>query len=50
MFKSDIEIAEECKKENIENIAKSLDINEEYLEMYGKYKAKINLNIFRELL
>ena len=49
MFKSDIEIAEECKKENIENIAKSLDINEEYLEMYGKYKAKINLNIFREL-
>ncbi len=49
MFKSDIEIAEECKKENILNIAKSLSINEDYLEMYGKYKAKINLDIFKEL-
>lgn len=49
MFKSDIEIAEECKKENILNVAKSLSINEDYLEMYGKYKAKINLDIFKEL-
>lgn len=49
MFKSDIEIAGECKKENIVNIAKSLDVSEEYLELYGKYKAKINLDIFKEL-
>jgi len=49
MFKSDIEIASECKMELIDTIAKKLDINNEYLEMYGKYKAKINLDIMNEL-
>jgi len=49
MFKSDIEIASECKMQRIESIAKSLNIKEEYLEVYGKYKAKINLDIFKNL-
>lgn len=49
MFKSDIEIASECKMKNIKDIANSLNISDEYLEMYGKYKAKINLNILRDI-
>ena len=49
MFKTDIEIARECKMEPISQIAKKLDINDEYLEMYGKYKAKVNLDILKDL-
>ena len=49
MFKSDIEIANECKMEKIEEIANKLNINPDYLEVYGKYKAKINLDIMNEL-
>ena len=48
-MKSDIEIARECKMEHISKIANKLNISDEYLEMYGKYKAKINLDIFKEL-
>lgn len=39
---TDIEIARNAKLENIVDIAKKLDINEDKLELYGKYKAKIN--------
>ena len=40
---SDIEIAEGCKLKDIREIAKKLGITEDNLELYGKYKAKINL-------
>jgi len=40
-MKSDIEIAQEAKMEPIIHIAKSLGLEDEDLEMYGKYKAKI---------
>lgn len=46
---SDIEIARNAKMEKIESIAKKLNIDDEYLELYGKYKAKINLNINKTL-
>ena len=49
MFKSDIEIARECKMEPISVIANKLNISDDYLEMYGKYKAKINLDILNDL-
>ncbi len=49
MFKTDIEIARECKMELISGVAKKLDISDDYLEMYGKYKAKINLDILKDL-
>ena len=45
----DIEIAQNAKLEKIDNIANKLEINEKYLEQYGKYKAKIDLEIFNEL-
>ena len=41
---SDIEIAESCKLKDIREIAKKLNLSEDNLELYGKYKAKINLN------
>ncbi len=40
---SDIEIAESCKMKDIREIAKKLGLKEDDLELYGKYKAKINL-------
>ncbi len=46
---TDIEIAQACKKEKIIDIAKKLDIDEEYLELYGNYKAKIDLKLMKEL-
>ncbi len=41
---TDIEIAEGCKLRDIREIAKKLNIGEDNLELYGKYKAKINLD------
>ncbi len=40
---TDIEIAESCNLKDIREIAKKLGLNEDGLELYGKYKAKINL-------
>ena len=40
---SDIEIAESCKLQDIREIAKKLNLTEDNLELYGKYKAKIDL-------
>ena len=44
-FKSDIEIAQENKLMFINEIAKQLNIPEDYIECYGKYKAKIDYNL-----
>lgn len=42
MAKSDIEIAQEAKLENIENVAALLGIEKDEIELYGKYKAKLS--------
>ncbi|MBP3401848.1 MAG: formate--tetrahydrofolate ligase [Clostridia bacterium] len=44
-YLSDIEIAQRCEMKHINEIAKKLDIPEDYLEQYGKYKAKIDYNL-----
>lgn len=41
--KSDVEIAQEALMSPIVNIAAELDIPEDELELYGKYKAKVSL-------
>ncbi|MBP5275679.1 MAG: formate--tetrahydrofolate ligase [Lachnospiraceae bacterium] len=41
-MKSDIEIAQEAKMKPIVEVAKLLDIPEDDLELYGKYKAKLS--------
>ncbi len=45
---SDIEIAQQTKALPIREIASKLGIEEEYLEYYGKYKAKISEKLIRE--
>ena len=47
-YKSDIEIAQECTMEPITKIAEKAGIDEEYLEQYGKYKAKIDYNFLKK--
>ncbi|MBR3672984.1 MAG: formate--tetrahydrofolate ligase [Clostridia bacterium] len=46
---SDIEIAQNAKLEKIDRIAEKIGINDDYLEQYGKYKAKVDLSIFDSL-
>lgn len=41
-MKTDISIAQEAKLEHIKEVAKRLDISEDDLELYGKYKAKFS--------
>lgn len=45
MIKKDIEIAQEAKLFHIKEIAKKLNLTEDDYDQYGKYKAKLNLNI-----
>lgn len=47
-MKTDIQIAQEAKMDNIMNIAKKLDICEDNIEQYGKYKAKISLDVLKK--
>ena len=44
-FKSDIEIAQGCEMKPIRDIAASVGVTEDYLEYYGRYKAKIDLKL-----
>lgn len=46
-YLSDIEIAQSCKLEKITEIAKRAGIDEEDLEQYGKYKAKVELSALK---
>ena len=48
-MKTDIEIASSVKMASIESVAKNANVSKKYLEPYGKYKAKINLDIYDEL-
>ena len=48
-MKSDIEIAQEAVIEPIKDVAARLDITEDELEMYGKYKAKLSDELWERL-
>ena len=47
-YKTDIEIAQACEKEKITAVAARAGIPEEYLELYGNYKAKIDYKFMRD--
>ena len=47
-MKSDIQIAHETKLERIENVAAQIGIDANALEHYGKYIAKLPLNLIGE--
>lgn len=44
----DIEIAQKCKMTEIGKIAESVGIRDEYVEKYGRYKAKIDFKYLTE--
>ena len=46
---SDIEIAQGTQLKPIVQVAKELGIEEEELELYGRYKAKLNQSLFQRL-
>ena len=45
---TDIEIAQASEKKKITEIADGLNIPEEYVELYGNYKAKIDYKLLRD--
>lgn len=48
-FKTDIQIAQETKMNNIKDIASAAGIGEQYLEQYGNYKAKVDYKLISDL-
>ena len=48
-MKSDIEIALEAELQPIQEVAKKLDIQEEDLDLYGKYKAKLTDDLWDKI-
>jgi len=47
-FKSDIEIAQEAKLKDIREIAAKLGLTEDDIDLYGKYKAKVDYNLLKK--
>ena len=47
-YKSDIEIAQSCEMKPITEIARRAHVDEKYVELYGKYKAKIDPKLIEE--
>ena len=48
-MKSDIEIAQEAVMKPIGEVAALLDISEDELELYGKYKAKLSDELWERI-
>ena len=48
-MKTDIQIAQEAKMEHIRNVAALAGIEEEDLEFYGKYKAKLSAELWEKV-
>ena len=44
-YQSDIEIAQSKELKHIKEIAQKINVKEDDLEMYGKYKAKLPLSL-----
>ncbi|MBC2855876.1 formate--tetrahydrofolate ligase [Cetobacterium sp. 2A] len=48
-MKTDIQIAQESKLLKIVDVAKKLNLEDDDFEVYGKYKAKLNLSLLQKL-
>ncbi len=48
-MKTDIEIAQQAQMKHIKEVAKRLDIEEDYLDFYGKYKAKFTDELWEDV-
>ena len=49
MCKTDLEIAQECVMDPILNVAEKIGLNEDDLEYYGKYKAKLSDSLWERI-
>ncbi|SHJ04353.1 Formate-tetrahydrofolate ligase, partial [Dethiosulfatibacter aminovorans DSM 17477] len=47
-FKSDIEIAQEAKMQDIREIAQKVGFTEEDIDLYGRFKAKVDYNVLKK--
>ena len=47
-YKSDLQIAQECEMRHIRDVARKLNVDEDDLEMYGKFKAKLPIQLIDE--
>lgn len=47
-YLSDIEIAQKCKMKKITEIAENIGIDEDFIELYGNYKAKVDYRVLNE--
>ena len=47
-MKTDIEIAQSCEMKHISEIAAVAGVDEKYLELYGRYKAKVDYALLNE--
>lgn len=48
-MKSDIQIAQEATMKEITEVAEKIGLKEDDLELYGKYKAKVKLDVLKRL-
>jgi len=48
-YKSDIQIAQETEMLPVTEIAKTAKVDDKYLEQYGRYKAKVDLSILKDM-
>lgn len=48
-MKTDIEIAQEAKMKHIADIGEKIGIEDEYLELYGNYKAKVSQKLWEKI-
>ena len=48
-MKTDIEIAQACQMQDIREIAKKVGVDEQYLELYGNYKAKVDYKMLQQM-
>ncbi|OJV62442.1 MAG: formate--tetrahydrofolate ligase [Clostridiales bacterium 38-18] len=46
-MKTDVQIAQEAQKMHIREIAKKVGVSEDSLELYGNYKAKVDLEVLQ---
>ncbi len=47
-YLTDIEIAQQCEMKPITEIAKTANIDDKYIEQYGRYKAKVDYALLNE--
>ena len=48
-MKTDIQIAQEAEMSHIRDVAASIGIEEDDLELYGKYKAKLSDDLYDKI-